>query len=74
MFEFDYNNWLESKNKIKFFEELDVSVKKGIYDTEQKLSEHEEIDLVKIDKNVYEDDKLEMNMNFILISLNILKK
>lgn len=60
MFEKNFDKWVESKNKIEFFEELDESVKKGVYDAEQKLIDNEEINLVKIDKYLPDDDNSEI--------------
>ena len=60
MFEKDFDNWLKSKNEIEFFEELDESVKKGVYNAEQKLVDHEEINLVKIDKYLPDENNSEI--------------
>ena len=49
MLEKDYSTWLETKNKIEYFEELDDVIKKEIYAIEQEYSD-DGINLVEIDK------------------------
>lgn len=49
MLEKVYAKWLETKNKIEYFEELDDAIKKEIYAIEQEYSD-DGINLVEIDK------------------------
>ena len=49
MIEEDYSKWLEAKNKIEYFEELDETLKKEIYVVEQEYADVE-INLVEIYK------------------------
>ena len=49
MIEADYNKWLEVKSKIEYFDELDDSIKKELYNVEQDLDDAE-LNLVEINK------------------------
>ena len=64
MIEADYTKWSNEKNEIENFDKLSEPLQKAIYDLEQELKDHEEVELYEITLSD-SDEILELEFEWI---------